>query len=159
MRLTPIIMLLIVAGCALTSTQGYVHEAESLAQEGRYEEAIEAYRAHMEERRADTDRPTWENPSFYLLAIGDLQLQQNNPSAARATYDEAGRQEVDPRLVTDRYLALALWYEDKGKLKEALGVLNVYRSRDPELLNGTFTRIAKKLTEQEYAEGSDATPR
>jgi len=155
MRFTSAITLLMVTGCAFTSTKGYVHQAESLAEEGKYTEAIEAYRAHMDERRSITDRPTWENPSFYLLAIGDIQLQQNDPSAARATYEEAERLEVDPHLVIDRYLALAQWYEKQGKLKEALEVLSVYRSRDPELLNGTYTRIAKKLTEQEYAEGAN----
>ena len=146
----PLLFLTCIAflGCSFTSPDR-VERAQSLSADGSYEDAITEYRTHIEERLGDSARPSWENPYFYLLSIGDIQLAQNNPSAARATYEEAEQKGVEAPLITDRFLALALWYEKQERYKEALDLLSVYRLRDPELLNGTFTRVAKKLTAQE----------
>ena len=77
----------------------HLESAEELSRQGKTDEAITHYRAHIEERLAVADRPEWENPYFYLLLIGDLQLNNGQPDAALATYEEAEQQKVHASLV------------------------------------------------------------
>lgn len=126
-----------------------VREADELTRAQRYDEAIALYRAHMEERLSVPDRPQWENPYFYLLLIGDVQLGRGQVDAALATYQEAEREHVDAPLISDRYRAVGRWYEEHGELQQALDVLSEYRDRDPLLFDVMLDRIAKELTARE----------
>ena len=126
-----------------------VREADELTRAGQYDEAIALYREHMEERLALDNRPQWENPHFYLLLIGDVQLGRGEPEAALATYEEAERAQLDPPLISDRYRAVGRWYEEHGQYQKALDLLGKYRDRDPLLFDVMLDRIAKELTAQE----------
>ncbi len=151
--LVPVALLL--AGCVDTlSGPEKVRRADELTREGDYDEAISLYREHMADRLAITDRPSWENPYFYLLLIGDVQLGQNLPAQALATYQEAESHKVDPPLISDRYRAVGRWYEEHGERKKALEVLTAFRDRDSLLFDAMLDRIAKELTAEEEAAGT-----
>jgi tetratricopeptide (TPR) repeat protein len=136
------------AGC-FSSGPERLTEAESLTSEGRHDEAIAAYREHIAERLGTSERPEWENPHFYLLSIGDIELSRGNVDAALATYEEAEREKVDPPLIADRYRAVASWYEEHGQLQKALDILTKYREKDPLIFDSMLDRIARQLTAEE----------
>ena len=96
-----------------------------------------------------TDRPAWENPYFYLLSIGDLQLRMGQPNEALASFKGAEEHHVEESLVSDRYRSVAIWYEEHGQLDKALEVLTKYRERDSLLFDSMLDRVARKMTAQE----------
>lgn len=128
-----------------------IRQAEELSRQGEYDTAIVLYREHMQERLEVEDRPVWENPYFYLLLIGDVQLGQGQPELAIVTYEEAERLKVEPTLISDRYRAVGRWYQEHGQSQKALEVLTKYRDRDSLLFDAMLDRIAKELTAQEDA--------
>jgi len=130
--------------------------ADQLAREGKHEQAIAAYQQHMQTRLRDTKRPDGENPYFYLLLIGDSYLQRSDPQQALSHYEEAARRGVDASLISDRYRAVARWFEDRGELRQALEVLNRYRDRDSLLFDSMLDRIGRQLTEREDSGGDPA---
>jgi tetratricopeptide (TPR) repeat protein len=103
----------------------------------------------MESRLAATDRPEEENPYFYLLLMGDVELSRGDTVKALAFYEEAEQKGVASPLTADRYRAVAAWHEEHGQLKEAIDLLSKYRDRDDLLFDSMLDRIAKKLTLQE----------
>ena len=117
-----------------------LEKAEELLQDGRPQEAIQAYRLHMAERLAVQNRPDWENPFFYLLLIGDIQLDQGQVDAALASYSEAEKREVSPPLVSDRYRRIGRWYEERGRLEQAYEFLERHRRLD-DLLGAGHLRM------------------
>jgi tetratricopeptide (TPR) repeat protein len=132
--------------------------ADELSREGKYEAAIDAYRKHMEYRLSITNRPEWENPYFYLLLIGDEYLHRGAPVKALEQYQEAERKEVHPTLISDRYRAVARWYEEHGELQRALDVLKQFRDRDSLLFDAMADRVARTLTERENKELQQTAP-
>lgn len=138
-----------VAGCTRLGGGTKLELAEQLLRENRHEDAIAAYRAHIENRLAISDRPEWENPQFYLLVIGDVYLGQGDITNALACYDQAAKEGIHPSLISDRYRSTAKWYEDRNQLKEAMEVLKQHRELDTLLFDAMLDRIAKTLTEQE----------
>jgi tetratricopeptide (TPR) repeat protein len=148
--------LLLTIGCFTQGTEN-LRNADELSRQGRYQEALEAYRKHMEYRLSVPDRPTWENPYFYLLLIGDEYLRQGEPTQALAQYLEAERKEIHPTLISDRYRALARWYEEHGQLRQALDLLQRFRDRDSLLFDAMADRVARALTEQENTQLADQT--
>lgn len=135
---------------------GHLERADELSRKGEYKEAIDEYRAHMQYRLSVIKRPEWENPYFYLILIGDIQLGSGDVAAAEASYREAQEQQVDPYLISDRFRGIARWYEEKGDLKTAISILERYRSLDPMLYESMLDRISKDLTEKEDRERSGA---
>lgn len=135
-------------GC-FSSGPEQLTEAETLTSEGKHDEAIAAYREHIVARLGTADRPEWENPHFYLLNIGDIELSRGNVSAALAAYEEAEREKVEAPLVADRYRAVASWYEEHQQLQDALTILTKYRERDPLIFDAMLDRIARELTAEE----------
>lgn len=129
-----------------------LQEADRFFREGRYEEAIAAYRTHMQNRLQVTNRPRWENPYFYLLLIGDAHLGKDDPFTALENYEEAERHDVSETLISDRYRAVARWYEQRGELTAALALLRRFRDRDSLLFDAMLDRVARSLTAQEDAE-------
>jgi predicted negative regulator of RcsB-dependent stress response len=122
----------------------------------------------MQSRLEVGDRPEWENPYFYLILIGDVQLKRGDPVAALTMYQEADTKLLsceDPEskkfhetLLSDRYRALATWYSDHEQLEKALEILRQFRERDSLIFDAMLDRIARKLTEQEQAKPA-STPR
>jgi tetratricopeptide (TPR) repeat protein len=150
-RLTLSLSLTLLSGCFSIGGSESLREADEFARQGRWDDAIEAYREHIDDRLAVSDRPEWENPYFYLLTIGDVELGRGEPTKALQNYEEAEKQGVAPSLVSDRYRAVAAWYEEHGKLEDALKVLTTYRERDSLLFDAMLDRIARTLTDQEAA--------
>jgi tetratricopeptide (TPR) repeat protein len=149
--LSPIVIgsfaLLATSGC-FSSGPTELLDAEQLTSEGKHDDAIAAYREHITNRLEVTDRPEWENPYFYLLNVGDIELQRGNAEKALATYEEAEREKVDLPLVADRYRAVASWYEEHGQLENSLEILSKYREKDPLIFDSMLDRVARELTEQ-----------
>mgnify|MGYP006297132575 CR=1 FL=1 len=107
------------------------------------------YREHISNRLEVTDRPEWENPYFYLLNVGDIELNRGEVDKALAAYQEAEREKVELPLVADRYRAVASWYEEHGQLERALEILTKYRDKDPLIFDSMLDRVARELTESE----------
>ena len=151
-----LLSLVLLPGCRLLGTSGSSHlkSAEELSRQKQFDGAILEYRRHMEERLKIRERPEWENPYFYLILIGDIQLGQNDPVAARKSYDDAETAGVDVALVSDRYRSLAAWYEKQNKLKESVEILKARRDKDPLIFDSILDRVLKALTAQEEAASS-----
>jgi hypothetical protein len=118
---------------------------------GKHDEAIGLYRAHMEERQQLTSRPVWENPSFYLLLIGDIELNKDAPQEAHSRYLEAAARGIHPSLMSDRIRSLARWYEERARLREAFDLLAAHRELDTLLFDAMLDRIGKAMTKAENA--------
>lgn len=123
--------------------------AEELSRQGEYDEAIAEYRAHIAERLSAKERPNWENPHFYLILIGDIQLGQGKAEEALETYQKADQNKVDPYLISDRMRGVAAWYEKKGDLNKAVEVLRSNRTRDILLYDAMLDRLAREITRKE----------
>ncbi|NDC36613.1 MAG: hypothetical protein EBZ48_01020 [Proteobacteria bacterium] len=147
-------------GCALFQNPGSRHlmKAEEFSRQEQYDKAIEEYRQHMQYRLALEKRPEWENPYFYLILIGDLQLIQDKPADARLSLQEAESRGVDVNLISDRYRSLAHWYEKKGDLNMAFTILKERREQDPILFDAMLDRIAKKIVAAADAGAPTALP-
>jgi tetratricopeptide (TPR) repeat protein len=143
--------LIALAGGACTSNGRYalLQRAEEYSRREKFDDAVTAYREHIKIRLNIKERPTWENPYFYLLLIGDLQLQQKQFEAALASFELAEKNGVDRRLVSDRYVFVASLYEKEGKLDDAISILRRYRERDPLFYDMVLDRLAKELTRRE----------
>ena len=129
----------------------YLQRAEELTRQNKLDEAITLYRKHIDYRLSIKDRAEWENPYFYLLQIGDLQLQAGKVDEALKSFELAEENKVDAVLISDRYRYVASIYEKEGKLEDAINLLTKYRDRDPLLYDLTRDRIAKELVMKEDA--------
>jgi hypothetical protein len=87
--------------------------------------------------------------------MGDVELGRGDTGKALTFYEEAEQKGVATPLISDRYRAVASWYEEHGQLKEALELLSKYRDRDDLLFDSMLDRIAKELTRKESEEGVD----
>jgi tetratricopeptide (TPR) repeat protein len=148
-RLALSLSLSVLSACFSMGDSARLREADELATQEKWDEAIEAYQEHIQERLEVSDRPDWENPYFYLLTIGDVELKRGEPTKALQRYEEAEKQGVASSLVSDRYRAVAAWYEEHGNLDEAIKVLTTYRERDSLIFDAMLDRLARKLTQQE----------
>ena len=150
--LSTVVLICVLSSCASLKGPEVLNRADELTVEGRFDEAIAAYQEHIQDRLEDGGRPEWENPYFYLLNIGDIELNRNNPEKALARYEEAEQKGVTISLVADRYRAVATWHEGRHELQKALEVLNRYRSKDPLIFDSMLDRIARELTRSEVPE-------
>lgn len=124
--------------------------AEEALRSGNFPQAVALYQKHMSERLAAKNRPEWENPHFYELLIGDVYLSQGDSEQALAAYERAEKNGVHNNLVSDRYRAVARWFEDKGELQRAFDILEKYRDRDLLLFDAMLDRIGRELTAREF---------
>lgn len=139
------------AACSFHKDTDPAQRAESLLNEGQYDEAIAEYRQHMQDRLNASSRPDWENPYFYMIVIGDIQLEHGSVADALTSYETAEQHGVEAPLVADRYRYVAKWYEDHGELKQAMEFLKKYRDRDPLLFDGMLDRVGRKMSAEEDA--------
>ncbi len=129
---------------ASSATASKVSEARIFAESGEYQHAIESYQQHINDRLEEKNRPKWENPYFYELLIGDLQLLDNNPKEARTSYEKAESQQVERELVADRYRKLARWLFQNGNTSEALSLIEEKKHLDPLLFDSLGDRISRE---------------
>ena len=148
------VMSLALSGCH-TKVAGVVvgsnalSEAEEAFKAGKFDIAIALYEEHIRRRTAIDDRPSWENPKFYLIFIGDIEVSRGDIAAALKRYEEAEASLVSRELIADRYRSVARWYEEHNRLEEAFEVLKKYRERDPLLFDAMLDRIAKEISRRE----------
>lgn len=151
------IFLLSLSGCIFSAGPSKLQKAEELSRQKKYPEAIAAYSEHMQERLAIKNRPEWENPYFYHILIGDIELGTGKVEDALKSYIEADEKGVDAYLVADRFRSVARWYEDNGQLDKAIEVLLAHRAKDPLLFEAMLDRVNKAKTLQEDSKAK-ATP-
>ncbi|MCO6431718.1 MAG: hypothetical protein J5J00_12745 [Deltaproteobacteria bacterium] len=135
-----------------------LQEAEELTRQGRFDDAIEAYKSHMQARLRIAKRPEWENPYFYYLLIGDLELARGNDGEAIGAYQEAFDNGIHRGLISDRYRYVANWYEEKGDLEKAYDLLKLHRELDPLLFDAMLDRISKEIIRTADLQSAPATP-
>ncbi len=135
-------------GCSHGSYR-LLEQAETSTRNGDTGAAIAAYEKHIAWRLSLTDRPEWENPSFYQLLIGDLFLNDGRWQEAMARYELAHTAGIDSRLVGDRIRSVGLWLESKGELQQADQVLRTYRALDELLFDMALDRVARALVTHE----------
>ena len=126
-----------------------LHDAEEYEVKGEYDRAITAYRMHIHNRLKAKDRPEGENPYFYHLKIGDIELKRGQIDKALEEYEFAERNGVEAGLIADRYRQVGRTYEERRDLKGAIGLLERYRDRDPLLFDAILDRLAKDLVKKE----------
>lgn len=129
-----------------------LESADQARKDGRFQEAIQLYKQHLQTRLNTSWKIKNENPYFWLLTVGDVYLQAGDPVKAQLAYDQARTQNVDLPLLVDRYLSLATWYKEHGNTKEAIAILTEYRSLDTLLFNGELDTISKELVDKEDSE-------
>lgn len=151
-----VIPLSLLACSSLSEHEDPIRLAEQQTEQGHYEEALVIYQEHMEDRLAQTNRPEWENPYFYLLAVGDIYLRMGQPERALASYNEAEKHGVEASLISDRYRSVAHWYIEQRQLEQALEVLRKYRDRDSLLFDSLLDKVGRALTAQESARSGAA---
>jgi len=137
-----------------SSANDHLRIAEEYTRQGDIAGAIDRYARHIAYRESIPDRPEWENPHFYELMIGDLELRRNDIAAALAAYERAERAGIEPGLVSDRYRSAGSWLEQNGRFEEALTLLRRYRERDPLLFDAMLDRIARAVTAAEDMSGA-----
>jgi tetratricopeptide (TPR) repeat protein len=123
--------------------------AEEFSRKGQYREAIDQYDKHMQDRLLRKNRPEWENPYFYLVLIGDLELKEGDPVKALASYKLADEKGVDANLVSDRFRSVAHWYEEHDQLEKAVEILNSRREKDPLIFDSVLDRLSKEIVRRE----------
>jgi tetratricopeptide (TPR) repeat protein len=125
--------------------------AEELLRQKKYDEAIQMYQRHIDERLKVEDRPEWENPYFYLILIGDIQMGTGDLNKALETFLDAEKKGVDRYLISDRIRSIAKAYEDKKEYDLAINLLLAQRERDSLLFEAMLDRVnkAKTLAEQD----------
>jgi len=145
------VFLLVSCAGALFGPGGYrfLQKAEEAMRQKDYEGAITLYNKHIQYRLSLDSRPEWENPWFYLLMIGDIELGRGRPAEAVQAYEQAEKEAVDPKLVADRYRFAAKWYEDQGRLQEAFDLLSRHRSLDTILFDIMLDRLSREITIRE----------
>ncbi len=123
-------------------------KAEEFTRQQNYKEAIESYKTHIAFRLAQEPRPSWENPYFYYLIIGDLYLKLEAPIRAIEAYEFAEEKQVEPGLISDRLRFVANWYAKDGQYEKAIELLSDYNDRDPILFDLTRDRLAREHVEE-----------
>jgi tetratricopeptide (TPR) repeat protein len=147
-------------GCShVGASSDLIAQADSDFEHGRYQEALEGYRRHRDDRLSISDRPEWENPHFYTLLMGDVELRRGDPEAALRLYTQADQEQLSSSLVSDRYRALAVWLMEHGQFEKALEVLKTHRARDPLLFDAMLDKVAKEMTRREESNLNTAVAR
>lgn len=149
LKLIPLLFTVIPFGCNPFASSTHLTQAEAYVAEVQYDKAIEEYQKHIADRLEDSARPDWENPHFYLILIGDLELKKELPEEALKRYLEAESKGVEKELVSDRIRGVAAWHEEKNDLKGAVDVLNRFREKDQFLFDSILNRLYRELTAQE----------
>lgn len=146
-------------GCLLEGLSSAQHprnelqRAEKYFALGEYQKAALAYQRHMEERLLERSRPKDENPYFYLLLIGDCQMQLGQIDQAIGSYQQAEKQEVTPELLADRFRLVSAWFERQGDLYKAFDYAKKYRDYDPLLFDALLDRLSRDIVKQEDRQG------
>jgi len=120
-------------------------KAVKLREAGNFDQAIEEYRLHIATRAEDSSRPEDENPYFYEILIGDLYLEKKDPNRAIESYLIAKDKGVEIPLVSFRVRKVASYFREQGKLKEALDLLQKYRSMDDFQFDADIDELSKEL--------------
>lgn len=127
----------------------HAKRAGQLREEGRYDEAIDEYRAHIKARLEDPRREPEENPYFYELLIGDTLLEKNDPEMALESFLSAQRAGIEMALISDRIRRVGNYYRQKGERRRALDLLQRFREVDDFAFDADIDEISKEIVEIE----------
>ena len=105
--------------------------AKSFRNEGKVDQAVEAYLKHIDARLADKNRDDKENPYFYYVLIGDTYRESDRLDDALKYYGLAIDKSVRKELLGDRYRLIAKALEEKGDYQSAFSILTQFRELDP----------------------------
>jgi len=103
----------------------------------------------MDERIRTEGRLAGENPYFYLILIGDLHLDLDEPKKALQNYLEAHSRSVAHELVVSRIRRVALYYSERSNYAAALNLLATFRELDAEIFDATIDRIHRESVKSE----------
>lgn len=141
--------LLILSGCYLPTHLGM---AESAYEAKKYNQAINEYELHIKSRLESKSRPDWENPYFYELIIGDIELEKGNFSEAIIRYKIAEDNKVELERISTRILEvgkqqyqLGIRNNDNILKKRAIKLLQDNAFRDSELYYWTLDKLVKQI--------------
>ena len=137
-------------GCLSFRTFSYAEQAQEYETKGDFEAAIKAYSKHIQARQDSAIKG--ENPYFYCLLIGDDYLKLDKPVEAKAAYDTARANQVDPPFLVDRAKILAKYYAEKANFEEAIKILTDYRELDAIAIDYEIDSIHKQMLEFEDKE-------
>ena len=151
--LSAILVIFLFPGClsSLNGAHDFLRQAEEAARRQDWEQAMVNYRLHIDYRLSLKERPEWENPWFYLLMIGDIELGRDKPGEAVQNYEQAFERGVEKNLVSDRLRLAATWYEQHDRIPEALTLLTRHRDKDEILFDIMLDRLSRELTRREDA--------
>lgn len=148
-----IFFLLGLSACTLLEKEeSLVEKADRLRADGLYQDAIQLYREHMTNRMVNPTRQSWENPHFYLLSIGDTYLEEGDPVRALQNYELALNSGVSEKLVTDRILSLASWFEQHDQPEQGIRLLESHKNLDSLLFNAVIDRLNRQIIAAEQAQ-------
>jgi tetratricopeptide (TPR) repeat protein len=126
--------------------------ALQLQLEGKSESAIREYYLHINQRLHEQQTQqimSSENPYFYLILIGDIYLEINEPLKAKEIYLEAQKNNVAKEFIADRLRILARYYRKRKEYHNAMEILEQYRELDDLLFDSDRDEIAKELVANE----------
>jgi tetratricopeptide (TPR) repeat protein len=134
----------------VTTTSGVatLAEADKLREEGKYDKAILAYKAHVDSRE-NAYFKSKDNPYFYYLIIGDTYLEKDDADNAEKSYELASSKGVEKKLIADRWLNFARWLKDKKEFERAYMLLLKHRNLDPLLFDGLLDEVSRELVQDE----------
>ncbi len=98
-------------------------------------------------------------PYFFSLMIGDLYLKLDDPDQAKASYLKARDNSVDPSLVAHKIRYLGHWYEEHGKIEEAMAIYTDFNELDPLLFDMDKDRLYKFKLELRNREREEREPK
>jgi tetratricopeptide (TPR) repeat protein len=152
LKIFTLVTIVFLSGCKFwfaSSPYDNLRKADEAVRRKDYQTAIDLYQQHIDYRLTVKDRPEWENPYFYLLQIGDIQLGQEKDQDAIKSYLRAEENGVDKGLISDRIRYIGAWYEERGRLDDAFQLLKAHKARDPLLFDLALDRIAKEMVKKE----------
>lgn len=155
-----LLLVVLIPGCfsSWNGAHDYLRQAEESARRQDWDQALINYRQHIDYRLSLKERPEWENPWFYLLMIGDIELGRDKPAEAVQNYEKAFERGVEKNLVSDRLRLAATWYEQHDRLPEALTLLTRHRDKDEILFDIMLDRLSRELTRREDSAGVATGP-
>jgi len=146
------LLLLSLSGCSyfgINNNLSLARKAEAAQKEGDCDKAIEYYQLHIESRIEEDKKADKENPWFYLVKIGDCQLQQGKEEDALNTYLEAKSKKVYPDLIADRLMKIVDVRIKNKRYEQAVALLKNHREIDELKFDSRIDEIHKEVVANE----------
>lgn len=160
-KLLALALILGITSCSLFSTRNEMslaRKAEQAQKAGNCDKAIELYSKHIEDRITQEIKAEKENPWFYLVKIGDCQLEQHKENEALNTYLEAKSKKVYPDLIADRIMKVVDLRVKQKRYDHAINLLKDHREIDELKFDSRIDEIHKEIVINEEFPIHPVTP-